>query len=317
MQEPRVIVLPKFLDDRGNLSFLENDKQIPFEIKRVHWIYDVPGGEERGGVAYKTTEEFIVAMSGSFDVLVKNSEREWKFSLNRSYMGVYIPAGYWRAVENFSSNSVAVIAASTFYDPADAVRLDITQKEESELTNISSNNLDPKSAHEQAPGQPSAQSCSVSLADSSEKNIKKYRKISNAQKFNVEDCGIIELDRHHSQRKGDISVVENGKEVPFDVKRIYYLYDVPGGADRGGHAHKELYQLIVAASGAFTVVLDDGTHQKAFTLNRPYQGLLVKPGIWRTLTDFSSGSICMVLASEKYSESDYIRSYDSFIKYRQ
>lgn len=317
MEIPRLIELPKFLDDRGNLSFLENDKQIPFEIKRVHWIYDVPGGEERGGVAYKTTEEFIVAMSGSFDVLVKNSEREWKFSLNRSYMGVYIPAGYWRAVENFSSNSVAVIAASTFYDPADAVRLDITKKEESELTNISSNNLDPKSAHEQAPGQPSAQSCSVSLANSSKKNIKKYQKISNAQKFNVEDCGIIELDRHHSQRKGDISVVENGKEVPFDVKRIYYLYDVPGGADRGGHAHKELYQLIVAASGAFTVVLDDGTHQKAFTLNRPYQGLLVKPGIWRTLTDFSSGSICMVLASEKYSESDYIRSYDSFIKYRQ
>lgn len=316
MKEPRVIELPKFLDDRGNLSFMENETQIPFEIKRVHWIYDVPGGGSRGGVAYKKTEEFIVAMSGSFDVVVRDGKQEWKFFLNRSYKGVYIPAGLWRSIENYSSNSVAVIAASTFYDPADAVRLDLTKNEESELTDISSNNLDPKSAHEQAPGQPSAQSCSVSLADSSEKNDSILESTKNIKKFNVEDCGIIELDRHHSQRKGDISVVENRKEVPFDVKRIYYLYDVPGGADRGGHAHKELYQLIVAASGAFTVMLDDGRKKKTFTLNRPYQGLLIKPGIWRTLTDFSSGSICMVLASERYDEGDYIREYKEFKKYR-
>ena len=312
MNIPKIIELPKFLDERGNLSFIVNGTQIPFEIKRVHWIYDVPGGESRGGVAYKTTEEFIVAMSGSFDVVVRDGKQEWKFFLNRSYKGVYIPAGYWRSIENYSSNSVAVIAASTFYDPADAVRLDLTKNEESELTDISSNNLDPKSAHEQAPGHPSAQSCSVSFADSSERNIQKISK----NKFSVNDCGMIELDRHHSQRKGDISVVENGKEVPFDVKRIYYLYDVPGGADRGGHAHKELYQLIVAASGAFTVVLDDGINKKAFTLNRPYQGLLLKPGIWRTLTDFSSGSICMVLASEKYDEKDYIRVYNDFKTFR-
>ena len=291
MKEPRLIQLPKFLDDRGNLSFFENDNQLPFAIKRVHWIYDVPGGAERGGVAYKTTEEFIVAMSGSFDVVVKNSEKEWKFSLNRSYMGVYIPAGYWRAVENFSSNSVAVIAASTYYDPADAVReitASIDEPRHLDAVRLDSSNLD--------------------VVQNCPKESKKY---------NVEDCGIIELDRHHSQRKGDISVVENGKEVPFDVKRIYYLYDVPGGADRGGHAHKALYQLIVAASGAFTVELDDGTNKKAFTLNRPYQGLLVKPGIWRTLTDFSSGSICMVLASEVYTPVDYIRNYDEFIQYRK
>lgn len=285
-QEPYILQLPKFLDDRGNLSFFENDNQLPFAIKRVHWIYDVPGGESRGGVAYKMTEEFIVAMSGSFDVVVKNCEREWNFSLNRSYMGVYIPAGYWRTVENFSSNSVAVIAASTYYDPSDAIRsMDelrawIPCKEE----NLQFETINHK--------------CAVS-------------------KHTVSDCGIIELDRHHSQRNGDISVVENGKEVPFDVKRIYYLYDVPGGADRGGHAHKELYQLIVAASGAFTVELDDGTHKKAFTLNRPYQGLLIKPGIWRTLTDFSSGSICVVLASEVYDAKDYIRDYNDFKEYRK
>ena len=94
MRTPQIIQLPKFLDERGNLSFFENDNQLPFTIQRVHWIYDVPGGESRGGVAYKTTEEFIVAMSGSFDVVVRNGEREWKFQLNRSYKGVYIPAGF-------------------------------------------------------------------------------------------------------------------------------------------------------------------------------------------------------------------------------
>ena len=122
MNQPQIIQLPKILDDRGNLSFLENESHIPFVIKRVHWIYDVPGGEERGGIAYRETEEFIVAMSGSFDVVVRDAEHEWKFSLNRSYMGVYVPKGMWRAIENFSTNSIAVIAASTHYDPADGIR---------------------------------------------------------------------------------------------------------------------------------------------------------------------------------------------------
>ena len=132
----------------------------------------------------------------------------------------------------------------------------------------------------------------------------------------VYDCTIIELDKHHSERKGNISVVENGKDVPFDVKRTYYLYDVPGGESRGGHAHKELRQLIIAASGSFTVTLDDGHVKRTFTLNRPYQGLYVVPGIWRTLDDFSSGAVCLVLASEKYDASDYIRDYQEFIKYK-
>lgn len=136
------------------------------------------------------------------------------------------------------------------------------------------------------------------------------------KKTSVYDCSIIELDRHHSARKGDISVVENGETVPFETKRVYYLYDVPGGVDRGGHAHKELSQLIVAVSGSFTVVLDDGSVKRSFTLNRPYMGLYVVPGIWRVLEDFSSGSVCLVLASEKYDPEDYIRDYDSFKDYR-
>ena len=136
-------------------------------------------------------------------------------------------------------------------------------------------------------------------------------------KTSVFDCSVIELDRHHSQRKGDISVVENSITVPFDTKRVYYLYDVPGGVDRGGHAHKDLKQLIVAASGCFTVELDDGSVKRSVVLNRPYQGLYVVPGIWRVLKDFSSGSVCLVLASEKYDPQDYIRDYDEFIDFKK
>lgn len=117
-----IVSLPRFLDERGNLSFFENGSQIPFEIKRVHWIFDVPGGEERGGVAYKETEEFIVAASGSFDVIVDDGVTRQTIPLNRSYKGVYIPKGMWRTVNNFSTNAVALIAASTPYNPEDAIR---------------------------------------------------------------------------------------------------------------------------------------------------------------------------------------------------
>ena len=294
MQTPQIIQLPKFLDERGNLSFFENDNQLPFTIRRVHWIYDVPGGEERGGLAYKTTEEFIVAMSGSFDVKVDDGKKEYHFSLNRSYMGVYVPAGTWRTITNYSTNAVAVITASTHYDSNDAIR--DYDEFRSWLTNERENELMNEGANET--------------------NTIHQSPINN-QHCSVYDCGIITLDRHHSQRKGDISVIENGETVPFDVKRIYYLYDVPGGESRGGHAHKELQQLILAASGSFTVTLDDGNVKRSYTLNRPYQGLLVKPGIWRTLDDFSSGSVCLVLASEKYDAEDYIRDYNEFLEYRK
>lgn len=136
------------------------------------------------------------------------------------------------------------------------------------------------------------------------------------EKYSVFDCSIIEFDRHHSDRKGNLTVVENGKTLPFDVKRVYYIYDVPGGENRGAHAHKQLEQLIVAASGSFTVTLDDGKNKRSFFLNRPYQGLYVKPGMWRDLGDFSSGAVCMVLASEVYNKEDYIRDYQDFITYR-
>lgn len=132
----------------------------------------------------------------------------------------------------------------------------------------------------------------------------------------VYNCTIVELDKHNNQ-KGNISVVENNFTIPFDIHRVYYLYDVPGGESRGGHAHKELHQLIIAASGSFNVKLNDGKVSRTFILNRPYQGLLVVPGIWRELDDFSSGSVCLVLASLPFDEKDYIRDYNIFVNFKK
>lgn len=135
-------------------------------------------------------------------------------------------------------------------------------------------------------------------------------------KYNIFDCSMIELDKHHSDRMGNLTVVENGITLPFDVKRVYYLYDVPGGEGRGSHAHRELEQLIIAASGSFRVTIDDGHCKRSFFLNRPYQGLYIKPGMWRNLDDFSSGAVCMVLASEVYQKEDYILDYTEFLAFR-
>jgi hypothetical protein len=134
-------------------------------------------------------------------------------------------------------------------------------------------------------------------------------------KNNVYDCVILPLSKIHN-RAGNITIVEGQENIPFDVRRIYYLYDIPGGEDRGGHAHKELHQLIVAASGSFNVLLDDGQNKKIITLNRPDYGLMVVPGIWRELFEFSSGAICLVLASQKYDQGDYLRSYEQFVNFR-
>ncbi|POY34900.1 hypothetical protein C3K47_17495 [Solitalea longa] len=118
----KLIDLPKILDDRGNLSFFENNKQIPFEIKRTYWIYDVPGGELRGGHAFKEQQEFIVALSGSFDVVIQDGKVEKRISLNRSYYGIYLPNMLWRSLENFSTNSLALIVSDQAYDENDYVR---------------------------------------------------------------------------------------------------------------------------------------------------------------------------------------------------
>lgn len=122
MKRPEIIQLPKFLDSRGNLSFVEQKNHIPFEIKRTYWIYDVPGGEERWGRAFRECEEFIISLSGSFDVILDDGTEKYTFALNRSYYGLYIPKGMWRVLDNFSTNSVALVMASTCYDENDYIR---------------------------------------------------------------------------------------------------------------------------------------------------------------------------------------------------
>jgi len=289
---PQILQLPKIVDARGNLSFVEANCHIPFEIKRAYWIYDVPGGEVRGGHAFREQDEFIVALSGSFDVIVDTGNgRKKRFPLNRSYFGLYIPKGVWRSLENFSTNSLALVLASTVYNENDYIRdyaefITFANDKANKRSNLLINN-----------GLIIPAFSDFTLSD-------------------VSECFVNELDKNH-RIKGNITVVENRQAIPFDIERVYYLYDVPGGEERGGHAHKDLSQLIVAASGSFDVVLDDGTTKKTITLNRPYQGLYVVPGIWRELVNFSSGSSCLVLASHKYDEADYIRDYDEFLKYKK
>ncbi len=130
----------------------------------------------------------------------------------------------------------------------------------------------------------------------------------------VFDCNILQLPRIYNPA-GNITAINNNKEIPFTVERIYYLFDVPGGESRGGHAHRNLQQLIVAASGSFDIILDDGHVKRTIHLSRPYAGLYMPAGIWRELDNFSSGSICLVLASEVFDEADYIRDYKSFTEY--
>jgi hypothetical protein len=132
----------------------------------------------------------------------------------------------------------------------------------------------------------------------------------------VYDCHVLPLTKIHNLA-GNTTIVEGNRNIPFNLRRIYYLYDIPGGESRGGHAHKELQQLIVAGSGSFEVLLDDGENKKIVRLDRPNFGLLIIPGIWRELIEFSSGAICIVMASHKYNESDYMRDYDSFINFKR
>ena len=134
--------------------------------------------------------------------------------------------------------------------------------------------------------------------------------------FTIIDCDLIQLPKKNNIA-GNSTLLQGGIEVPFDIKRVYYLYDVPGGESRGAHAHKNLHQLLIAASGSFDVTLDDGQSKKTITLSRPFIGLHIKPGIWRDITNFSSGVICLVLASELYKEEDYIRDYDEFLHFKK
>ena len=144
----------------------------------------------------------------------------------------------------------------------------------------------------------------------------KLEVVDNHRTARINDCRIISLNRNH-HANGNLTAVNNGEELPFDVLRTFYIYDVPGGAQRGGHSHYMSQQFIIAISGSFDVTLDDGQDQFTYTLNRPYQGLLVVPGVWNRLHNFSSGSVCLVLNSHHYDEADYVRDYDKFLELKR
>ena len=292
----KVIQLPKIVDERGNLSFIEGLNHIPFAIERAYWIYDVPGGEYRGAHAFREQEEFIVALSGSFDVILHDGKEERKYQLNRSYLGIYVPRMMWRRMENFSTNSLCLVLSSTRYNEADYIR----DFDEFIFLAGKKNSF-------------SQQEKKHSLLNSCNPFV--LHPIDSFRTNRIDVCLTKQLPKVHN-RAGNLTAMNNMQEVSFAMHRVYYLYDIPCGEQRGGHAHRELEQLLIAVSGSFSVTLKDGYEQRTVFLNSPFQALYIGPGIWRTLENFSSGAVCLVLASHPYDETDYVREYDQFLEYK-
>lgn len=199
----------------------------------------------------------------------------------------------WRTMKNFSTNSLALILSSTQYDKEDYIM------DYEEFKQWTQNNM--------------RQTMSV-VNDTSIKVNNPQISFSTNDGRSVFDCSLCELSKMHDV-EGNLTYMYENVHVPFPIRRVFYSYDIPGGEDRGAHAHKECHQFIIAASGSFEVVLNDGINRRTVQLNRPFWGLHVPPGIWASEQGFSSGSICLVLASHGYSEDDYIRNYDDFLVY--
>lgn len=289
METPTIFDLPKVNDKRGNLSFLENGKEIPFNIARTYWIYDVPGGQRRGSHAFKTQKEVIIALSGSFDVLLHDGKSSKKYHLNRSYKALYVPEMTWRVLDNFSTNSICLVLSSGMYEESEYIR---NFREFKQMKNAGK------------------------VFDSLKTEMPKIVEKENAKRTSVFDCSLIEFPVIKN-RAGNITPITNSLEVPFDIPRIFYVYDIPFGEIRGVHSHKRCHQILVAASGSFDVELNDGINKRIFTLNRPSLGLHIPPGIWATQKNYSSGTICLVLTSQVYDEkNDYIRDYSEFKRYK-
>jgi hypothetical protein len=264
----RLLDLPKITDRRGNLSFLEEGAQCPFDIHRVAWIDGVPDGAQLGGHALRQSEELIVALAGSVDVVLHDGTAEQQFSLHRADAALHVPHRFSRELRASSTGALVLSVASTTHDDAECVD-DVGR----------------------------APSASASTTD--------------ARHTVVGDCVVVELSRDVG-RSGSTTVLESGRSCPFEIRRVYYLFDVPAGAARGGHAHREVHELLVAGSGSFDVRIDDGRERRTITLDRPDQGLYLVPGIWRELHNFSSGSICLVMASQIFEEADYLRRRSQF-----
>lgn len=288
MKREQIIELPKVTDRRGNLSFIEAEKHIPFPIARAYWIYDIPGGQKRGSHAFKSQHEVIIALSGSFDVSLDDGEEKRLYTLNRSYMALYVPNMLWRSFGNFSTNALCLVLTSESYNENDYIRNYKDFRKKVNLKNTETSKL-----------------------------LSFYDTINREPQFNtVFDCSLIDFPIIKN-RAGNITPVHGGENIPFDIKRVFYIYDIPSGAKRGMHAHKHCHEVLVAASGSFEVELNDGINKKSVLLNRPMYGLHIPPGVWATEKEYSSGVVCLALASDVYDSDDYINTYADFKKYRQ
>jgi WxcM-like, C-terminal len=260
--ECRLISFPRITDARGTLTALEELIHVPFRIGSVRWFYDVPAGvssrEGRAGPG----DTLVVALSGSFDVVVN----ERRVHLSRAYWGLYVPDRVeWRPVDP-STSSVGLVVSSHL----------------------------PTGRHRPLSDQPDRDVPGALDVDST-----------------INDCCTLALPRRiHAH--GSSTEVIGSADLPFEILRVYYVYDVPGGAWRGGHAHQRQEEVLVAAAGSFEVMLDDGHRAKTIRLDRAHSGVHITSRIWRELRDFSSGAICLVLASAGYDEADYVRDYDEF-----
>lgn len=284
----QIIQLPKIPDLRGNLSFIQNYAQIPFAIRRCYWIYDVPGGQLRHGHAFRTGREVIIALSGSFDVVTTAPDgTEISFHLARGYYGLYVPPRTWRRLDNFSTNSVALVLSSTLYDEADYIY------DFQEYAAI-------------------GKGCDAGIEEE-EIILPEFPETDPHATSSLADCRIVSLPRVRHPN-GSLTFVENRGDALLPVSRVFYLYDVPVDSSRGGHSHFRSREFIVAASGCFDVTLSDGKDKRTFTLRHPSQALYVPTGIWRSLDNFSSGSVSLVLTTHPYSEQDYVRSWEEFLR---
>lgn len=287
MKQPEIQYLsfPKMEDKRGNLSFIEGGRHLPFSMKQARWIYDIPSGEKGDGYASRGQHECIIALSGSFDLVLYDGICEHRYTLNRPFCGIYIPPMNWYRLENFSTNLVVLSLTSSHTDREDHItRLDDFLREKDLFSPAT------------LPVQPIVSS---------------PKQMADICSYKLADCSLLDLSRHHD-RASSSTEIKDWVDLPFALQRVYYTYDIPADAVRGGHAHRVLKQYLIAVAGSFDVWLDDGDERKCVHLNRPYQALLIVPGIWRELTNFSSGSVCLVLASEYYQEEDYIRDYERF-----
>lgn len=261
----RLVSLPQIPEPRGNLTALEEVAHLPFRIGSVRWFYDVPAGTSWRADESDLGDALIVALSGSFDVVIEQPHGRSRVPLNRAYTGLQVPATVRWRVDEPSTNSVGLVISS---EPNRPHRLGSDQFDESIPAALNRDST-------------------------------------------IDDCRLITLSRRRRLR-GSTSIVTPQSDVPFDIRRVYYLYDVPGGARRGGHAHRRLEEVLVAVAGSFDVVLNDGRRVGVTRLDRAYSGVHLATGIWRELRNFSSGAICLVLASAPYDEADYIREYDDF-----